>query len=358
MPSSSAPAVVCDGSGQSVLRSVPVIPPGPGEIRLRLRLCGLCGTDLFKLATGATHEGLVLGHELVGEVVETGAGVKDFRPGDRVVVPHHVACESCSLCRGGSPTLCEVFRENLLAPGGFSESITVGRRAVEIAARHCPEGLADEAAAFLEPAACVLRGIRKVREPVEGVIVIQGGGSMGLLHLLVLRALGVPARILVVDPEPRRRDLARQLGAEGTAEPGEDAREVLHELGGELGAEIVFDTVGGRRLLAAALELLRPGGSVVLFAHAPDGDHADFELNPVFKNEVSVVSTYSGSRLEQEEIFDLLATGRLDPRPLVTHRLPLSRFEEGVKLSRDLTALKVVYHPDTPAPTGSEESPS
>src|SRR5262249_52547700 len=135
-----------------------------------------------------------------------GPGVAGFVPGDRVVVPHHVACGECVLCRRGAETLCPVFRENLLTPGGFSEHILVGERAVRRATFLVPEDLSDEAAVFLEPAACVLRGIRHARlaEMDSGgaplVAAVLGAGSMGLLHLLVLKALLPAVRVAVVDP--------------------------------------------------------------------------------------------------------------------------------------------------------------
>ena len=113
-------AIVCDDAGGFELATVADPRPGDGEIVLRLSCVGLCGTDLFKLATASTRTGQVLGHELVGEVVETGAGTP-FEIGERIVVPHHVACGECPLCLRGSETMCDVFREDLLSPGGFAE---------------------------------------------------------------------------------------------------------------------------------------------------------------------------------------------------------------------------------------------
>src|SRR5437763_8296830 len=149
--------------GRVRLESRPRPAPGPGELLLRLSCCGLCGTDLWKLDRGTAPAGAVLGHELVGVVEEVGAGAVGFLPGDRVAVPHHVACGECALCRRGAEPLCPAYRENLLVPGGFAEWVLVGERAVRRAAFGLPPHLADEAAVFLEPAACVLRGLRHAR---------------------------------------------------------------------------------------------------------------------------------------------------------------------------------------------------
>lgn len=337
--------VACQGGDRTTLEARPVPAPGAGELLLRLRVVGFCGTDLFKLDTGAAAPGTVLGHELVGEVVAVGAGVDGFAIGDRVAVPHHVPCGECVYCRHGNETMCETFRENLMAPGGFADTVLIRPRATAQAAHRLPDGLSDEAAVFVEPAACVLRGVDRSDIGDDGVAAIQGGGSMGLLHLLVLKAARPGVKVLVVDPVTERQQLPRDLGADAAAAPGDDAVKAIAALSDGVGADAVFDTVGGAGPLKAALGLTRQGGSVVLFAHAPDGQHADFDLNDLFKYERRILGTYSGALGEQAEIFRLLETGALDPTPLVTHKMPLDEFQAGVDLVRARRALKVLFTP-------------
>lgn len=342
----------CTGDGSVRIETRPRPAPGPGEMLLRLRVAGLCGTDLFKLRHAAVPSGTVLGHEVVGSVAALGEGVTGFALGDRVVVPHHVACGECDFCRRGSEPSCPAFRENLLAPGGFSEWVLVRERAVRLAVFGLPPSLKDEAAVFLEPAACVLRGIRQARlpeialtGPSPGCVAILGGGSMGLLHLLVLKAVHPGLRVVVSDPLEERRELARTLGADAAVTP-EDL-----DSGGH-GADAVFDTVGGAGPLETALTLSRPGGAVVLFAHADaeGGEKAAFDLNAFFKSERRLVATYSSALAEQREVYRLLVSGRLDPSPLVSHRLPLSRFAAAVELARERRAMKVLLVPDEELP--------
>jgi L-iditol 2-dehydrogenase len=323
--------------------------PSGGEMLLRLRAVGLCGTDLFKLATGSVREGLVLGHELVGEVVSVGERVRDFRIGERVAVPHHVPCGHCRKCRRGSDTLCDTFRENLLEPGGFADFVLVRERAVREAARRVPEWMHDHTAVWMEPAACVLRGVRRSGVPGDGLAVVQGAGSMGLLHLLVVKAECPGVRVLVVDPIVARRDLALSLGAHDCAAPQDIAAAVGSGSDG-LGADVVFDTVGGHERLDDALGLTREGGTVVLFAHAGEGERATFEINELFKFERRVIGSYSGGPAEQARVFELMCQRALDPAPLVSHCLPLTRFQEGVRLARAHEAMKVVFTGETGAP--------
>jgi L-iditol 2-dehydrogenase len=310
--------VACTGGEGTILEARPLPVPGPGEMVLDLRVVGFCGTDLFKLKTGSAKPGTVLGHELVGEVLALGSGVKKFALGDRVVVPHHVPCGTCVYCR---------------------------RRAVEFAARKIPEGIPDERAVFMEPAACVLRGIDRSGIDAEGTAVVLGAGSMGLLHLLVLKAVFPNVDVVVVDFDANRLALGVELGAARTAQPGDEATAAVRALTEGIGADAVFDTVGGEKALAAGIALTRAGGSIVLFAHAPDGQSAAVDLNAVFKSERRIIATYSGALREQQRIFDLLVSGALDPTPLVTHTMPLDDFQKGVELAVQRKALKVLFTP-------------
>jgi L-iditol 2-dehydrogenase len=337
-------ACTSDGSLRIEHRAVP--HPGAGELLLELRCCGLCGTDLHKINNRLVSDGAVLGHELVGVVAAQGQGTDRFPIGRRVVVPHHVACGTCPLCRRGTETRCITFQENLLEPGGFSEFVLVRSRAVERALWLVPDDIDDSAATFLEPAACVLRGAEKAGLPEsDGCAVVLGAGSMGLLHLLVLKAFLPELRVVVSDPLSDRRALAESLGAAAVCLPA-DLRDVVSVQSTGLNADAVFDTVGGSQALREGLAVVRQGGTVVLFAHAAEGEPAGFELNPFFKGERRVVSTYSSGLGEQRRIAQRLFDGCLDPRSLVSHRLPLTRIADGVAMARERAALKVLMEPD------------
>ncbi len=326
------------GGVQLADASEPVIRDG--EVLLELVCCGLCGTDLHKLADRRRAGGEVLGHEIVGRVIES--RTEAFAPGDRVVAPHHAPCGSCRLCLSGAETMCPQFAENLLDPGGFGERIRLPARAVEHTVQRIPDGLPDEAAVFVEPAACVLRGIDRSglgSGPEPPTAVVIGAGSMGLLHLLVLQAAIPDAQVVVVEPDPRRRAMAEQLGAREALHP-----DAVHGVGSP-GADAVLDTAGGQAAFDLALRATRPGGRVVLFAHAPHGALVRFDINALFRSERQIVGAYSGTSAEQARVLDLLVRGALDPTPLVTHRLPFESADEAVELCRRGEALKVLLHP-------------
>ena len=286
---------------------------GPEKCCSSCGLPGFCGTDLFKLKNGTAVAGSVLGHEIVGTVMAVGAGVDGFAPGDRVVVPHHVPCGTCVCCTRGAETMCVTFRENLMEPGGFADTVLIRARATMQAAFKVPDHVGDAAAVFMEPAACVLRGIRRSGLNAAGTAVVLGAGSMGLLHLLVLRAALPGVRVIMCDPATGRLEVARTLGADDATIPGDGLGAAVGALTDGDGADAVFDTVGGATTLASGIALTRPGGSVVLFAHAPPGVQAGFDINELFKSERRVIGTYSGALAEQSEIFELLVAGTLGP---------------------------------------------
>jgi len=191
----------------------------------------------------------------------------------------------------------------------------------------------------------VWRGIRRSALAPDGSAAVLGSGSMGLLHLLVLRAAFPEARVLMVDKDRARLDLAARLGSMAVAGPGEAALEAALNLSDGLGVDAVFDTVGGGGALATGLALTRPGGSVVLFAHAPPDQSAAIDINTLFRSERRVLGTYSGALAEQRDVFTWLCDGSLDPSPLVTHRLPLDDFDAGVQLAMNRKALKILFTP-------------
>ena len=162
----------------------------------------------------------MLGHELVGTVIALGAGVTRFREGDRIVVPASCPLRDLRLCRRGNETMCEAFKENLMEPGGFADTILIRDRATELAAHKVPDSLSDEKAVFVEPAACVLRGIHRSGLGQAGAAVVLGAGSMGLLHLLVLRArLRRSVEVVMVDLDAGRLRARRKSSARARAVP-------------------------------------------------------------------------------------------------------------------------------------------
>jgi L-iditol 2-dehydrogenase len=334
-------AAVHVGGGRLELREWPAPPVGAGEILVRLRGCGLCGSDIVKLAPDAAGPPAVLGHEVVGEVVEAGAGVTGVAPGDRVVVAHHVPCFSCHYCRRGSPSMCRGFKRINLDPGGFAELVRVPAPNVAHATFRLPADLPDETASFTEPLACCLRAVKRAAVAPGDTALVVGLGSIGCLLAQGLRLAG--ARVLGADLLPPRRRLAAQFGVE-TCDDEAALDAALGEATEGRGADLVVLTAGGAPALGRAAARVRDGGQLHCFAGGA-GDTLPLALDALYHRELTLGATYSSSPVELREAFAHLAAGRVRVDGLVTHRLPLARLEEGVALMRRQEAVKVYVTP-------------
>jgi L-iditol 2-dehydrogenase len=289
-------AVVLDADGRPALGELPE-PRGPGEL-VRIRACGLCGTDVQKI--GRLKRGTVLGHEVVAELQD----------GRRVALVHHLPCGECERCRAGHETTCERFRRATIKPGGFAEQARA-RDWIEI-----PNALDDTLGTFAEPLACVLRGAELVP---RGRVLVVGCGFVGLLWVQVLVRRG--DEVFATDPAKDRMALARKLGAK--------------PLEGPVGAAVLCAHAG----LDDALAMLEPGGTVLVFAAGFDPVPVDLER--VLRGELRIVGSCSATPRHMLAAVNLLPM--LDPLP--TTVLPLERFEEGLDLYRRREAVKVVFTP-------------
>ena len=314
---------------------------GSGEILLRVRGCGLCGSDIAKLVPAPALRPMVFGHEVVGDVVDVGAGVSEFAVGDRVVAAHHVPCGACHYCRRGSASMCRAFKASHLDPGGFAEYVRVPADNVRYATFRLPRSLGDEAASFVEPLACCHRAVRRARvEPGDTTLVV-GLGSIGCLLVQLLVRAGVT--VVGADRRPVRVELAKRLGAAAGGTP-EDAAAAVRELSEGRGADLVIVSGGGAAVLPWAAGVVRDGGSLHYFAGGP-GDSLPLPLETLYHRELTVTSTYSSSPADLAAAFDLIAKGDVLVDELITHRVPLERLGEGVDLMRRNLALKVFVTP-------------
>ena len=333
-------AAVC-ASGVISLREWPEPVPGPGELILRVRGCGLCGSDILKVSAAAPAP-VVLGHEVVGDVAAVGGGVRRFAPGDRLVVAHHVPCFACHYCRRGSHSMCRHFKRINLDPGGFAELVRVPAPNVEHAAFRLPAAMADETASFTEPLACCLRAVRRTRIAPGDTALVVGLGSIGCLLVQLLSLAGVSA-VLADDVLPARRALGRRMGALVPDVPAAvDA--AVAEVSDGRGVDCVVITAGGAAVLPVAAARVRDGGTLHYFAGGA-GESLPLSLAALYHRELTLSTTYSSSPAELAEAFDLLATGRVRVDGLISHRLPLGRLGEGIELMRRHEAVKVYVTP-------------
>ena len=271
-------AVVYRAPGQVALGEWPTPTIGAGELLLKVRGCGLCGSDVVKIRSGRVTPPAVFGHEVVGDVVAVGPGGGGFEVGDRLVVAHHMPCFACHYCRRGSPSMCRSFKTVNLDPGGFAEYLRVPAPNVQHAAFKVPKTLSDEAASFTEPLACCLRAVKRAGVVSGDVAWVIGLGSVGCLFVQLLQRAG--ARVLGSDPLAARMALGQKFGAEAFGTPdavGERARELTDGRG----VDLVLVTAGGAPVLRPAVSLVRDGGAVHYFAGG-EGDELPLSVDALY----------------------------------------------------------------------------
>jgi L-iditol 2-dehydrogenase len=345
-------AAVYRGLDQVVLEEVARPHVGPGEILMRVEACGICGTDLKKVAHGLVPPPRVFGHEMAGSVAEVGAGVTSLREGDRIAVVHHVPCRRCYLCAAGAYSQCETYKRTgttagfVPAGGGMAEYVLALDWIVRDGVTRLPDDVSFEAATFLEPANTCLKAVRRARvRPGEKALVL-GQGSIGLLLLQLARLEGALA--YGADFLDGRLAAATRLGATGTVNPAtQDALEPVMAWTEGRGMDLVFVAAASTAAVEQALRLCRPGGRVMLFAQTEAGEVAQVNLGAVCVLEKSLLGSYSSSIDLQPEVEDLVFSGRLDVASLVTHRFGLEEVGRALRVASHPAedSLKVVLLP-------------
>jgi L-iditol 2-dehydrogenase len=321
----------------------PVPKIGEGEILLKVRACGICGTDVLKVQRALPKAPVVLGHELVGEAVEVGKGVKKFSRGDRIVVAHHVPCGQCHYCRHDNPSMCRHFKETNLDPGGFAEFLRIPAEHVQHTAFPVPEHVEEEVALFTEPLSCCVRNIRRAPIQTGDFSVVVGLGSIGLMMLQLLKLKGLS--VLGLDLKKERLNLAEELGCDFTLFGNDpDLYNKIQEWTDRRGADLVVLTAGGGRVFKESMEWVRDGGALNLFASLAD-EPVPTSLDRLYHHEITIFSSYSPALQDLTEAHRLLISGQVKVKPLVTHRLPLEKLAQGIELVQRQEALKVIIEP-------------
>jgi L-iditol 2-dehydrogenase len=334
-------AAVYGGPGDLELRDWPEPVAGVGELLVRVRGCGLCGSDIVKILSPDTRAPAVFGHEVVGEVIAAGAAVTRFSVGQRVVVAHHVPCFQCHYCRRGSASMCRAFKPINLDPGGFAELCRVPAPNVEHATFALSPGMSDETASFVEPLACCLRAVKRSGAVGGDAALVIGLGSIGCLLSQAFALAGVT--VFGADLVADRRTLGRVAGAK-VFDVDAELTAALSEATEGRGADVAMITAGGGSLLPWVAARLRDGGHVHYFAGG-EGATLPLPLADLYHRELTISSTYSSSPTELRGAFDALATGRVRVDGLITHRLPLRELARGVELMRRHEAVKVYITP-------------
>jgi L-iditol 2-dehydrogenase len=317
---------------------------GFGELLLRTRASGICGSDLMEWYR-VKKAPLVLGHEITAEVVDVGAGAEGFKAGDRVFATHHVPCGKCRYCLAGHQSVCDLLRTSHFEPGGFAEYIRVPKINVELGTLKIPDSMTYDEGSFIEPLACVVRAQRFARTGADQTILVIGSGISGLLHIQLARARGA-ARIFATDISDFRLSAARQFGADATIHGAADVPVKLRELNDGRLADVVIVCTGALPAAQQATKSVDRGGTLLFFAPTAAGVDVPIPLFDFWRDEINVVTSYAGSGDDLKESLELIRDHMVRVAEMVTHRLPLAETGYGFQLTASgLDSIKVIIDP-------------
>jgi threonine dehydrogenase-like Zn-dependent dehydrogenase len=323
----------------------------PGDVLLRVDRAAICGTDLHPYhGRMEIEEGFVLGHEYLGTIEAKGEGVTEFEEGERAVGSFFVNCGKCWFCRRGLPMKCMAIRVFGLGfafgdlSGAQSQYMRVPEADLTLRKIPAENGLGDEDLLFVGDILTTgYDAVRKTDMRPGDVVAVVGCGPVGLSTVMAARALGA-GKVVAVDMVPERLKLAEQLGAIAVNPRETDADDVVLELTNWRGADVVVDAVGNEQALASCFPRVRMGGTISLPGMYVE-DAASLPIGDMWLKNITIKAGVANIQGHMDEVIELIRDGRIDPKVMISHRLPLSEGPKGYELFDAKEALKVVLDP-------------
>ena len=322
--------LICEKENEATVKEAPIPKIGAGELLVRLNACGVCGTDTLKIYNSGYAKPQKLGHEVVGTVVEVGAGVTRFQVNQRVGFAHHVPDYGSHLSRHGSATMDALFKSSNIEPGGFSEYIRLPALHVNHTVVPVPAHVPDLRAIFMEPLACCLRALDRVPLHAGQSALVVGIGAIGMLFVPLLRVKTVTT--IVSDVRPERLDLAQQWGANAGCIAGQEdvsATCKMHTAG--RGVDVVILTALSQLTFEMALSAVRDGGTLLIFGGKP-GTELKMVMWKIFLRVINLITSYSTTPELLPRAMALLARTDYPLEQLVSHTFRLDEAAQGFEL--------------------------
>jgi len=317
---------------------------GPRELLVKVISSGICGSDVMEWYR-IKKAPLVLGHEIAGDIVEVGKQVREYRVGQRVFVSHHVPCMKCRYCLAGHTSTCDTLRTTNFHPGGFAEYIRVPEINVELGTYVLPNELSYDDGAFIEPLACVVRGFRLGGFKAGTSVLVLGSGIAGLLNVKLAKASGAQ-RIIATDMSQYRLDAAKRFGADAVIDARKDVPKLVREANDGRPADFVIVSAGAAQAMEQGLRSVDRGGTVLLFAPPMPGTTVEVPFAELWKEEITITSTYAGSQQDIREAIEWLRTRKVVVSDMITHRFGLADAQKGFELvARASESIKVIVEP-------------
>lgn len=327
--------------------NVPVV--GRDEVLIRTILCGLCGSDIVKIISPDVKKPVKLGHEVVGVVEKIGPEVNEtgnvIKKGDIVVVSHHIPCYSCIYCDHGNYSMCRHFKETNLDPQGFSEYIRLSGEHIRYITFVVEDNKNIKNVIFTEPTACCLRAVKRIDIKENDNIMVVGCGTIGIIFISLFKLL-YNTKVIAIDINSNKLKYAKKFGADLTINSKkENIREKISKFSSS-GVDVVELTVTTPQTTGMAMDSVRPGGYIQIFAGPLTQQEISINFEHLYKKELTIFSSYSTTPEALKESFYFLKDYNLDFSSLISGILPIEQFKKGLDLALSQKAFKILYYFD------------
>jgi L-iditol 2-dehydrogenase len=326
------------------VEEMPVPTIGDEELLVKIKASGICGSDVMEWYR-IKKAPKVLGHEMTGDIVMVGKNVKKYKVGDRVFVSHHVPCFACKFCKNNQQTLCHTLHTTNFYPGGFAEYLRIPEINVDRGTFVLPPEVSYEQGVFIEPLACVIRGLKTARMKPGQVVVVIGSGISGLIQIKLAKAWGA-SKIFATDVEDFRLQAAKKFGADVTIHAKENVPEVVKKHNEGRLADLVVLSTGALPAVQQALRSVEPGGTILFFAPTEPRVDVPFPLFELWNKQITMVSTYAGSPEDIITAIELIRSKKVMVEDMISHILPLTEAAKGFQLvAKAKDSMKVILKP-------------
>jgi len=324
------------------IEDIPIPEVGPHDALLKTKACGICSGDVMPWYIEKKAP-IVLGHEPAGEIVSVGSEVTSFRPGDRVFVHHHAPCFACRLCRRGDYVQCNTWKSSKIIPGGISEYILIPQTNLENDTLNLPANLSYEDGTLIEPTACVVKGLKRVRIRRGDTVLVIGLGIMGQLNTALARKFGAGI-VIGADMVPYRLDKAGECGCDEVINVSkENLIDALRSITrGEM-ADVVIVGPNSAEAMKQGISAAGRGGNVLFFTPAKPAEMLTVDPNELYFKDISLITSYSCGPSDTADALEIIEEGTVRAERFVTHRFPIEKTAEAFRLAAEAKdSMKIV----------------
>lgn len=347
-------------SGAMIYTQIPEPDTAPGMVKVKIHACGICGSDL-KFYHWSMRPGMriglpvTFGHEFSGVVVETGSGVTDYKPGDRVVSETaNYICGKCEQCLSGNYLLCDTKRSiGYQEDGALAEYICVREELLH----RIPEGVSMDEAAMSEPCCVAFHGAVDLARVMPGDwVLVMGPGTIGLLTVQIVKACGGRVILTGLSADEHRLKIGAEIGADYilNSQPADLVKDVMKITGGRF-VDCAFECSGSAGALDSALEAVKKRGTIVEIALFKNGGHTLNNLNKLVEREIVLRGSYGQRNWDWDRVLHMMEQKELNLLPLITHRFSLADWEKGFTAAEKMEGIKVLLYPSQPMEMDSQK---